>query len=67
MSKEVRYVSHSEAKAMRARFQSLFVPDRILSFKFGQVGCHEIEYYEVDDDDPRLQSAEPVLHTESTE
>lgn len=65
MSKEVRYVSHSEAVALRARFQAIFVPDQAISFKFGQVGCREVEYYEVDDDDPRLQSPEPVCDTKS--
>lgn len=67
MSKEVRYISHREANAMRAHFHTLFPPDEAVQFQFGQVGCRGIDYFEVDDDDPRLQSSPASLHTERTE
>lgn len=66
-----KFITQAEADRMRAEAMGLFQPialDRVDWMRRpGVVGVLATDYYIVPDDDPRLQSPEPISDTERTE
>lgn len=58
IQRERHFISHTDADKLRQQYAAKFKPSAVVAE--GVVGVLSIDYYEVDDDDPRAGTTETV-------